>query len=208
MKRRTQLERETIIDLYAKGFTSHEVADQMGLARSSVFYVLKQAGATRTPSESQRSVMSLNERFWQYADKRLGDAKCWVWTGARTGAGYGAFTVRDFERGSTNTVLAHRFAYESIRGPIPDGLGLDHLCRNRSCVNPLHLEPVTARTNTLRGIGPSARNAAQSYCKRGHELSGANVQVWNAHRRCNTCRRLREKLGSAASLDLLLKENR
>jgi hypothetical protein len=76
--------------------------------------------------------MNTSERFW--AKVYRGD-DCWEWLAAKSTAGYGRFKV------AGGLVQAHRFAYEDIVGPIPDGLQLDHLCRNRACVNPDHLEP-------------------------------------------------------------------
>lgn len=74
------------------------------------------------------------------------ETPCWVWQGSDDGDGYG--TVRRDRR----TLKAHRFYYEQVRGPIPDGLQLDHLCRIRRCVNPAHLEPVTQAENMQRGV--------------------------------------------------------
>jgi HNH endonuclease len=82
---------------------------------------------------------------------------------------------------------AHRVAYEMWFGPIPDGLVIDHLCRNRACVNPAHMEPVTHRENLLRGTGASARQAAKKTCIRGHEFDVRNKNG----RECTTCIRLR-----------------
>lgn len=81
-----------------------------------------------------------SERFWAKVNK-TGD--CWLWTGWRTN-GYGRFTTNG------KNWRAHRFAFEEMRGPIPEGLQLDHLCRVRHCVNPDHLEPVTRQQNMLR----------------------------------------------------------
>lgn len=86
------------------------------------------------------------ERFWEKVDRR-GPADCWLWTATRTAKdGHGRFYPI-----TGKGVLAHRFAYELLVGPIPDGLVIDHLCRVRLCVNPAHLEPVTAEENTRRG---------------------------------------------------------
>jgi hypothetical protein len=108
---------------------------------------------------------------------------CWVWTGTVDRSGYGTFSV-------TTTVRqkAHRWAYEFLRAPIPVGLQLDHLCRNPSCVNPWHLEPVTPQVNTLRGKSPAATNATKDRCKRGHPLSGENLRAQASGRECHECR--------------------
>ena len=86
-------------------------------------------------------------RFWSRVVK---SDDCWEWAGAHDNHGYSktSFEYRD--------MAAHRVAYELVVGPIPEGLTIDHLCRNRGCVNPAHLEPVTQRENTLRGVSPAA----------------------------------------------------
>ena len=87
------------------------------------------------------------ERFWPKVDKT---ETCWIWIGAIGTGGYGNFWVGPDRL--SDRMRAHRFAYESMVGPIPEGLDLDHLCRNRACVNPAHLEPVTRRVNLRRGV--------------------------------------------------------
>lgn len=116
-------------------------------------------------------------RFWSKVDKTDG---CWEWLGAKTKDGHGRF------RTPTSHVLAHRWAYEHLVAPIPDGLVLDHLCRNTSCVNPDHLEPVTVAENTARGIGPSAENRRKTHCPRGHAYADHAV-VREGRRRCGVC---------------------
>lgn len=116
-------------------------------------------------------------------DRYVVDASgCWNWTGTLSPRGYGTLHV-----GATSK-RAHRISYEVHRGPIPEGLTLDHLCRNRKCINPAHLEIVTAGVNTLRGDGPTAINKRKTHCKRGHALSGANLHLYRGRRVCLTCK--------------------
>lgn len=117
---------------------------------------------------------------------------CWLWPGAVTKSdrpGGGGYAIA---RVDGKTRLLHRAMYEHHVGPIPDGATLDHLCRVRHCVNPAHLEPVTSQTNTLRGVGPTARNAVKTACTQGHPYDGDNLYVDKSGRRhCRTCRRER-----------------
>lgn len=116
---------------------------------------------------------------------------CWEWLGGRSVSGYGRFGLSD--RGESK-VAAHRYSYERFVGPIPDGLTIDHLCRNIVCVNPAHLEAVSGRVNTLRGFAVSAINAAKTHCKNGHELTGANLYHWRGkQRQCKACGRTRKR---------------
>lgn len=116
---------------------------------------------------------------------------CHEWTAARSASGYGKIYV--LGRPRTNRVVpAHRVAYELWVGPIPEGLQLDHLCRNRACVNPAHLEPVTQRVNLLRGMSPAADNARKTQCPRGHVYNGANTYRRNGDRKCRACHREKE----------------
>ena len=116
---------------------------------------------------------------------------CWIWTAGLHFRGYGEVWDESLRDGK----LAHRYVYERLVGPVPDGLVLDHLCRNRRCVNPEHLEPVTHRENILRGTGQSARNAAKTECVHGHPLSGANLYVMpsTGHRYCRVCRNAKKR---------------
>lgn len=108
---------------------------------------------------------------------------CIEWTGALTRAGYGQIRVSSGKR-----VGAHRVAYGLAKGPIPDGLELDHLCRVRHCINANHLEPVTRRENQRRGVSPAAMNARKASCLRGHPLEGENLILSKDGER-RTCRK-------------------
>lgn len=117
---------------------------------------------------------------------RAFDDGCWVWIYGKTGSGYGAFHA------GGNQYSAHRISYLGNRGVIPDGLELDHLCRNRACVNPLHLEAVVHRVNSHRGEGPAAENVKKTHCPKGHPYSEENTQRKNGgtRRSCRECARV------------------
>lgn len=122
------------------------------------------------------------ERFWSKVVKTSG---CWGWKAAIRADGY----VNFWDGDARKMKRAHRYGYEAVNGPVSPGLVLDHLCRNRSCVNPDHLEPVTQQTNALRGIGLPAINAEKTHCIKGHELAGQNLYMEGSGRRCVTCRK-------------------
>lgn len=125
--------------------------------------------------------MLVNETaFWARVDR--GDPlRCWPWKLSKTPAGYGQLSSRGRQ------LYAHRVAYELATGPIPKGLVIDHLCRNRACCNPSHLEPVSNAENILRGESPAAANARKERCPKGHEFTPQT----DGTRRCDVCRRER-----------------
>src|SRR5574341_1759443 len=108
-----------------------------------------------------------SERFWEKVSGSDDPKACWLWMGAKTKRSYGKFQAGT--RLAPRVVQAARFAYEDRIGPIPEGLDLDHLCRNPPCVNPAHLEPVTNAENQ--------RRARKTHCAQGHLLSGINLYV-------------------------------
>ena len=125
-------------------------------------------------------VMDVLERFMVKVDKHADgcaccplETGCWVWIASLSAKGYGRFGLLGRNR------LAYNVAYELFVGPIPDGLTLDHLCRNRACVNPDHLEAVPMRTNLERGMWPANRH--KTHCRSGHPLPSS--------RKCLVCQR-------------------
>lgn len=126
--------------------------------------------------------------------------QCWLFEEKLRPDGYGRTSVEGRQQ------LAHRSAYEALRGPIPEGLVIDHLCRVRHCFNPWHLEPVTGAENIRRGLTGKINhhNAAKTHCPQGHSYEGENLYIRsNGSRECRTCqlknqrdRNLRKKLAN------------
>lgn len=137
---------------------------------------------------------SVEVAFWKRVDVQTA-AECWVWKGSLWVKGYGRFYHKSLGR---KAIRAHRMAYILSRGPIPTGLVIDHLCRNRLCMNPAHMEIVTNKENVLRGIGPTAMRKRKTHCIRGHELAGENVVVRpTGARRCKVCQVLDRRRDAA-----------
>lgn len=133
------------------------------------------------------------QRFWSKVDKGAPD-ECWRWRDPDPRDGYGKFWTE------TKHWRAHRFAYEQLVGPIPDGMTLDHTCHDittcaggsscphRACVNPAHLEPVTDTENLRRGLSPFVINARKTHCIRGHEFTPENTYTTpSGTRHCRAC---------------------
>lgn len=117
----------------------------------------------------------------------LNDAGCVVWIGSLDIGGYGHLSIGSKRDGTMRKGKAHRVLYELTVGQVPEGLDLDHLCRNRACVRQDHLEPVTRRVNVLRGETLPAANAAKTHCPKGHPYSGANLG-WDRSKNGRVCR--------------------
>ena len=123
-------------------------------------------------------------RFWSHITVDVSSG-CWLWDKPAKYTGYGRLVLTNRkEKG------AHVYSYERMFGPVPKGKELDHLCRNRPCANPFHVEPVTQRENIIRGEGVTARNLRKTHCVNGHPLVGDNLYLRpTGGRRCRECNR-------------------
>ena len=139
----------------------------------------------------------LADRLWAKVDKTPG---CWLWRGSRNALGYGQLNRG---RRGEGLIPAHRAAYELMVGPIADGLEIDHLCRQPSCVRPDHLEPVTPAENKRRALlSPSNLNAAKAACINGHPFDEANTYVRkDGNRMCRSCHRDRQRNAARRKAD-------
>lgn len=137
----------------------------------------------------------MNEKaFWNRVHK---GKKCWNWLGGKDTKGYGTFFFES-ENTYKRYKKAHLISYILTKGPIPNGMLIDHLCKNKSCVNPDHLEAVTSRENSLRATNTIASiNASKTHCPVGHPLDGDNLIIskngHNGARRCKTCKNEKER---------------
>ncbi len=128
-------------------------------------------------------------QFWSHVNYSYDNKTCWLWTGPQGAHGYGRFRIRP---GTKGRVYAHRWIYEYVVGPIPEGTVVDHVksrgCTSILCVNPAHLEPVTIGENVLRGDTTSGRNARKTHCNHDHPLSGKNLRITKSGKReCIAC---------------------
>lgn len=127
-------------------------------------------------------------RFMALVNIRPG--MCWLWKGNHS-KGYGRFLVQSADQ---QTIASHRFAYLAFVGKIPEGLELDHLCRNTRCCNPEHVEPVTREENLRRSDVALGIRSAATHCASGHEFTKANTYIRTSGRRaCKECNRRRHQ---------------
>jgi hypothetical protein len=127
------------------------------------------------------------------ADKIDVTGSCWLWTGAKD---YGGYARIAYPFGKRETPVAHKVIYRMLVGEVPEGMQLDHLCRIRHCVNPDHLEPVTAWENAMRSpIHPAYVNSRKTHCPQGHEYAGANLGRCprKGVRYCKECKRVKAR---------------
>lgn len=126
-----------------------------------------------------------DDRFWEKvsfgeaSESPLHLGPCWIWVATVGENGYGQFMHED-----GHLVKAHRWSFTHLIGEVPVGLDLDHLCKNRACVHPLHLEPVTRSVNNLRG------GLSKPHCPKGHfyDIENTGYQK-NGNRYCKACSR-------------------
>lgn len=136
--------------------------------------------ACRNDAIGKSNSVPLAERMARFTNKTT---ECWLWLGAIKESGYAQIKL------AGRSPMVHRVSYELAKGPIPAGLQLDHLCRVRNCINPDHLEAVTAAENVRRGTSVPGVNARKIHCKRGHQLSGLNLRIVKNGRECKICSR-------------------
>lgn len=134
---------------------------------------------------------TLEDRFWSKVIP-AGALECWTWGASLNDGGYGQIYVHEVRR----PVRAHRVAWELLRGKIPTGLVVDHLCRNRPCVNPWHMELVTNEVNIARGDFHKVYPALKTHCPSQHPYTGDNVRITKSgYRVCRTCERAQSLAG-------------
>ena len=129
------------------------------------------------------------ERIW--ARTIVSESGCWEWQLATDAKGYGQIKLGRVQTGTRGTYRVHVAAYRALFGDVGEGLELDHLCRNRRCWRPDHLEPVPHKVNVLRGESPAARHAVKSHCPQGHPYDAANTYIIpsSGRRVCRICKR-------------------
>lgn len=129
------------------------------------------------------SIKNFPNHFFTFVNKTQNG--CWEWIGRLSPSGYGLFTLCGY------VIHSHRISYEFHKSKIPKKAVIDHLCRNRKCINPDHLEAVTQKENIHRGLGVAAQNILKTHCVRGHEYTKENTTILkHGYRECKKCRKI------------------
>jgi len=148
-------------------------------------------GQEKAREAKRLSGPSVSDRFWARVRKDATPEGCWLWQGNLNNKGYGSIRIKPKRAGGPT--LVHRYAYELLVGPIPEGKELDHLCKNRHCVSPAHLEVVTRSENCSRGNSGHAwalHQRAKTHCPQGHPYDLLNTYFPpRGGRQCRICRR-------------------
>jgi hypothetical protein len=147
------------------------------------------------------NIPPVEQRFWAKVDKN-GPNGCWEWTASTNQDGYGTFKT---PKGSTGRGKAYRFSWELVNGPIPDGMTIDHLCKNVKCVNPDHLRIVTQSENS-KGSWLITYYRERAHCHNGHELSPDNVIYANNRRTCKQCKAMWQSETNVRQLEKRMNE--
>lgn len=179
----TKEQEQEICKAYKSGENSLVLGKRYKCHFATICRIVARHNITRRPAGQPRK--NTRENFYSKLKKMSND--CWEWQAKiHNPTGYGHICING------KTYLAHRVSYELHIGKIPKGLTVDHVCRNRKCVNPLHLRLLTGKENTLAGIGIAAQNARKTHCFRGHPLFGNNLYIDSKGGRvCKICQKIR-----------------
>lgn len=172
-------EKEILQNLCGK-FTHAEIARILNRSLSSV-----QQASIRLGLKNPRVKSNIDKimRRVMISEHSFNETPCWIWTGKTSREGYGVISINNKRR------RAHRYAWEYFNGVLKKELVIDHLCKNRNCVNILHLEPVPNTENVLRGNSPPAQNLRKTHCNNGHIFDEKNTWLdKHGYRHCRRCK--------------------